>query len=109
MINLPEKLRDSAYVDVERKQVIWHFKNAADQYFTNLYFLDAAIPASVHLERIKALDFRDIKAYTVHDNLTTQFIEPTDQMWHPAPIPFPGLISLAQFMADEGLKAKEGQ
>ena len=110
MINLPKDFLNSAYVDNVKGVIFLHFKNTANEYFTHRYFLDKAFSFEQHLERLNhavTQEFADKQAYLLHENLTTEFVDASDQEWVPAPLPGDSIISFPQYRAHAQLASHE--
>lgn len=107
MINLPENYLDTAYVDNIKGAVFIHLKNTANEYFTYYYVLDKAFTFEEHLDRLQHIDVTAKKAYILRDDLTTEFVDPTDQGWVPAPLPGVSIISFVQYQGHARLAHAE--
>lgn len=107
MIQLPDNYLDLAYVDNIKGTIFLHLKNSADEYFTFRYFLDKAYSFDQHMDRLKQTDFASQKAYKLHEDLTTEFIDPTVNDWLPAPLPGDNMISFLQYRGHSRLAKHE--
>lgn len=107
MIQLPEKYLDEAFVDNIKGVIYLHFRNSANQYFTYRYFLDKAYTFDQHITRLEGLDLTESKAYVLKPDLTTEWLEASDQDWVPAPLPGDNMISFLQYKAHARLASQE--
>lgn len=99
MITLPSRWRTYVRVNLQTKALFLHFRNDAQQYFTYYRRLDPALPLDDILEQIAQRDWSAEQAYMLDDGLQTIRLEPTDQNWHPAPLPGESIYSLEQYRA----------
>lgn len=110
MIELPETYQDQAYMDQSNNRLILLYQNDAREYFLWMYHFDPAYTWEEHMTRIEnevKSQFPGKQAIKLGDDLSTTFVDPADQNWHPAYIPVEHIVSFAQFKAHAKILQEE--
>lgn len=97
MITLPDNWEQTIRISPPAKCLYLHFKNDANQYYTYFQVMDPAFNLDEILMRIDSKDRTAERAYVLNQDLTTEFQEPLDQNWQPAPVVGPVILSIEQY------------